>query len=193
MKKSWVAVGLTAAALLLSGCGSDATATEGSTAQTTPGATAAANTSETAGGANGENFQAFQSCLQEAGISLPERGSNQDPATRPSYTAEQQAAFDKCRELMPAGAGAAGGMQNTEQFQAFTTCMKDQGVTVAMPTAAATPQARPSAGAGGPGGGAGAFGLDRDDPKVAAALTVCESLLPQRGAGQVGSGPAPTN
>ena len=180
MKKSLITTALAAAALALSGCSGSSEAaapaeTPATAASTHPrsGAGMGLGGSET----SGPEFAAFQQCLSDAGIVMPERGSGGGSGSRPSMSAEDQAAFEECRALMPSGTGVPGGMQSSEEFQAFSTCMADQGVTVTLPQAGATPSARPSAGTG---GGTGMFGLDREDPEVAAALEVCEVLLPQR-------------
>ena len=62
--------------------------------------------------------------------------------------------------------GGAGGGADASAFQAFTSCLKDHGVT--LPTG--SPSARP-----------GRFGnLNTSDPKVAKAYATCKPLLPQR-------------
>lgn len=183
MKKSLIATALAAAALLLSGCGggADAAPEASPAASTSTAATTGAGMGLGGASQDGPEFAAFQQCLSDAGISMPERGSGTGTGARPSMSAEDQAAFEECRALMPAGTGVPGGMQSSEEFQAFSTCMADQGVTVTLPQAGTTPSARPSAGTG---GGNSLFGLDREDPEVAAALEVCEVLLPQRTAPQ---------
>ncbi|WP_051951190.1 hypothetical protein [Actinacidiphila yeochonensis] len=95
-------------------------------------------------------------------------GASADPKT--------QQALQACASKRPSfsgrgGPGGQGGGMNSSAFQAFTSCLKDHGVTV--PTATAPP------GAGGHGGsGPGAF--NTSDPKYAKAYATCKVLLPQR-------------
>jgi hypothetical protein len=88
------------------------------------------------------------------------------PGSRPSTSlppgvdqAKVAAARLACESLQPANRGANG--PQGQAFQAYASCMKDHGVTVA---------------GGGPGGGPG--GPDREDPAFKAADAICAPLRP---------------
>ena len=173
---------------LLAACG-------GSTA-TTP----AAASTPTAG-ATGSS--AYFACLSQHGVTVPtafaSRGFNRPSGgatARPtgvrrsgggfggfggaSESPQMQAAIQACASLRPSGAaGFGGGGRGGTQLVAFRNCMTQQGVVIptTRPTAART--ATPTATAS---GARYLNGLDPADPKVAAALRVCDPLLPSPGA-----------
>ena len=84
-----------------------------------------------------------------------------------SANPSEAAAAKACASLMPKGGfgGRGGGAAGGTAMAAFTSCMKDNGVTVT----------------------GGLRGLSTTDPKTAAALKICKPLLPTRG-----SGPSPS-
>ncbi len=198
MKRSQlVSVGLGAAALLLAGCGSSG----GAAATTTP-----TNPSVGGGGAtvgptggsaanpqrpNSAAFSKFQACLKQHGVTGVQgafgfRRNQQGgaggaaPSARPSVDAKTQAAFSACRSLLPQGGFGSGGrrLMSTPQFAAFQTCMRDHGVTIALPvndTATAGSAQAPS------GARRGFLGLDLTNPKTKAAYDTCKVLLPSGG------------
>lgn len=94
-------------------------------------------------------------------------GASADPAT--------QAALKACASLAPKGGfggrggGGAGG--NNSAMAAFTSCLKDHGVTL-------------------PANG-GLRALNTADPKTAAAYKTCQPLLPARGGGSQAPGATP--
>ena len=97
-------------------------------------------------------------------------GNGSVPANLPKgVTAKKfQAAQKACADKLPAGGFGGLGQQNSAQFQAYLSCLKDHGVNV--PT----------------NGGLG--GLDRNDPAFQAANQICGVLLPnQPGPGAGGS------
>jgi hypothetical protein len=163
-----------AAMLALSACGGG----------TSHAATVATSTT-VAGGGNGQfgrRLSAFRDCMSSHGVTLPQRNRQGDggpPSTTPGETfrprngggfgggrfltppagvdaAKYTAALNACRSQLPTGFGNGG--LNSTAFGAFTSCMKDHGVTIS-----------------GPGG---FRGLNRNDPKVQSALTTCGVLLP---------------
>lgn len=79
-----------------------------------------------------------------------------------------KAALAACKSKLPTGGG---NFQNNTAFQAYTSCLKDHGVTL------------PAAGA--------ARALDRNDPKVKAAMKTCQPLLPAGGFGRTTTTTAP--
>ena len=104
----WLTAPLAAAAVvLLAGCSSSATGTEG---------TASGTQSSTSGDASGEaapsgDMQAFTSCLAENGVTMPNAGSGGGPGSggaRPSGSARPSGAAH-APGTPPAGAAAAGG------------------------------------------------------------------------------------
>lgn len=90
-----------------------------------------------------------------------------------SPDAATQKALDACKSLRPqfngqrGGAGGAGGADSSA-YKAFTSCLKDHGVTLPSPTAS------------GARGGGFRGGLNTADPKTAKAYSTCKVLLPQR-------------
>ncbi|WP_335972047.1 MULTISPECIES: hypothetical protein [Streptomycetaceae] len=88
-----------------------------------------------------------------------------------SPDAATQKALKACASKAPSGRGGPNGTNSADAsaIQAFTSCLKDHGVTL------------PTASAGTGGGGFGALrNLDTADPKTAKAYTTCKPLLPQR-------------
>jgi hypothetical protein len=188
-----LAVGAAAtAAGLLAGCG-------GSTGSASPAA-AQAGSSATSGTA------AYLDCLRQNGATVPTAFASRNRPTggftaRPTGTrpsggfggfggfggASQDPAMQKavqaCASVRPSGAagfGGFGGGRGGTQLTAFRNCMTQQGV--AIPTT--RPTAVPTATAGGE---RYLNGLNPSDPKVAAALKVCDALLPSPGARPSGS------
>ena len=135
----------------------------------------------------------YTACLKAQGVTLPAFGGrrgfggpddnnsaangqrNTSPAPRPTLSAKQQAAMTKCASLRPAfgrgfggggaagaggmgaaGAGGFGGVANTPaNVAAYIACLNTNGVNIA---ALSDLQ-----------------GLDRQSPKIAAALAACRS------------------
>jgi hypothetical protein len=91
-------------------------------------------------------------------------GASADPKT--------QKAMQACASLRPQfNRDGAGGGADSSAFAAFTSCLKDHGVT--LPTTSASP------GATGRRGGM-LNGLNTSDPKTAKAYDTCKALLPTR-------------
>lgn len=103
-----------------------------------------------------------------------------------SPDAATQKALQACASKRPQFGGGVGGGRggaDASAFQAFTSCLKDHGVT--LPT--------PSPGATNGRGGYGFFRggrLNTADPKTAKAYAICKPLLPQRPSG--GASPSAT-
>jgi hypothetical protein len=150
--------------------------------------TSTAAVAATASGSSG--YSAYASCLSQHGVKLPSGGAfaggrrSHSPGagfTRPaggygggglaSANPTMSAAMQACSSLRPTG-GAGGFGGGSTRLVAFRNCMTQQGeaVPTTRPTAAAT--ARPT------GDARYLNGLDPADPKVAAALKVCEALIP---------------
>jgi len=117
---------------------------------------------------------AYVACLRQHGVAAP--------TTKPTAKATGQkgadnkipaAAREACASLRPAN-----GVRNGTAIKAFDACMATQGVTIPTAKPAATPSATPSA----KPTGIDRFlhGLSPDSAKVAAALKVCESKLPDK-------------
>ncbi|GAA1795288.1 hypothetical protein GCM10009835_11670 [Planosporangium flavigriseum] len=127
-------------------------------------------------------MQAYTTCLSQHGVTLPSRGPRPSgrptdwpsgrPTARPSDGAGGRFGFGNqpppgvdattwqnaqqaCASLRPGGGPRNGGNRNGA-FTAYRNCLADHGVTMS----------------GGPNG------LDTGDPKVAAAMKVCEPLRP---------------
>ena len=187
MKRIYVSTLVTAAAGiaaagLIAGCSSSS------------GTATVAATNVAAGSTSG--YSAYTSCLTQHGVTLPSRGAF--GAGRRSHAAGSftpgaghtggaggygafasanpttSAAMQACASLRPTGAAGAGGGfgGGSSRLTAFRSCMTQQGEAVpttrptAVPTAKATGDARYL------------NGLNPTDPKVAAALKVCEPLIP---------------
>ena len=81
-----------------------------------------------------------------------------------------KAAVDACASLQPQGGfgGGGNGQRGGQAFQAYLSCLKDNGVDVATTVAGGPPAS-----------------IDRSAPAYAAANTKCQVLLPQRQGGDV--------
>jgi hypothetical protein len=186
MRRNWL---ICASALLLAGCSgaSDAGSTQAATS--------------TAGAGGDAGMSAYVQCLSEHGVQMPTGGPlggkppdgapsgfpTDAPSGRPTDRptdmpsgmpgsgpdglmgappgvddATWQAARDACSGLAPAGRPQQDGSPppgtGDEQYAVFWTCMSDHDVTA--PTSGLPTD------------------LDPDDPTVAAALTICDALLP---------------
>ncbi|MBN6546491.1 hypothetical protein, partial [Actinacidiphila bryophytorum] len=175
---------LATGALLLAACSSGGSGTPAA-ADAKASSSGSASASASASG----SMTAYRDCLSQHGVQLPsfaprtgrptDRPSGR-PSGRPgggfggfggaSADPKTQAAMKACEALRPqfsGRGGGAGGGADASAFQAFTSCLKDHGVT--LPTG--SPSSRP-----------GRFGanLDTADPKVAKAYATCKPLLPQR-------------
>ena len=158
-----------AALLLIAGCGQAKSA-----AATTPSSPSSA----------GSSITAYLTCLRQHGVNVPTARPTVRPTARPTGGfgaggATMQKARQACASLRPAGGFGFGGGQFAAAFQAFRTCMASHGVTIptTRPTAPPTRPASPPA-SGAPRIGRFLNGLNRSDPKVAAALKACQSKLP---------------
>jgi hypothetical protein len=152
-------------------------------AATAPVVFTACGSSGSKSGSSAGGTGGLQACLKQQGIQLQSSASGGPPAFSAADRQKLRAALaGPCKQY----AGALGGRRGRgalspaqrKRFQAaqvkFSACMKQHGVTVA------------PGGPGGPGGG----GLNRSDPKVAAALKACQSLRPRGfGGGRPGGGP----
>jgi hypothetical protein len=154
-----------------------------STAAVTPTTTATA-----------DDQSAFTKCLADRGVQLPAgggipgAGSGAPTGSRPAGVptgslpaggpgvslpagvdqTKLQEALQACQSVAPAGAGGI----DTTQFQAFVTCLKDNGVDAS--TATALQQ------------------LNSADATVQKAVQACQALAPQGAPGALGSPTAPT-
>ncbi|SEK70248.1 hypothetical protein [Streptacidiphilus jiangxiensis] len=167
-----------ASALLLSACGSSGS-TNASGTQASPSSSA-----------RGAAMQAYRTCLSQHGVNLP----TGRPSGRPSggygggngggygggggfgfggasANPTMQAAMQACASLRPKGGfgGGRGGFNSTA-MAAFTSCLKDHGVTL------------PTTG--------GLRALNTTDPKTAAAYNTCKPLLPTRSPGAAAPSPS---
>lgn len=179
VRKSRLAMlgGLLAAGLVLAACGGGSTH---------PASASPAPTTTTPGrGGGAGTVAAFRSCMSSHGVTLATRpggGNGGPPSTTPGDTRPQGAgggfggnpgnrfntppagvdptkyatALAACRSLLPTGNGA-----NNTAFQAYRSCLQDHGVTL------------PATG--------GTGSINRNDPKVQAALKTCQPLLPAGG------------
>ena len=195
MKRIYVSTMVSAAAGiaavgLIAGCSSSSS-----------GGTAAAATS-TSAAAGAAGYSAYTSCLSAHGLKLPSGGAfgagrRSRPAgssfsPRAGFTPgagggfggggafasadpSASAAIQACASDRPTGgAGGFGGGfgAGSSRLTAFRTCMTQQGETVPTTRPTAVPTAAPTGDARYLGG------LNPSDPKVAAALKVCEPLIP---------------
>jgi hypothetical protein len=174
------ALGFAAAGLLLvvtaAACG-------GSSAKAATAATTTTTAGGTAGG--GAALQAYRTCLSQHGVTLPRRtpgtggggfgggGFGGTPRTLPKgVTAAQFAAAQKaCASKLPAGGFGGRGGFGGQAFQAYTSCLRDHGVTIS--TVPAGTSATTTAGSPRPT-------FNRNDPKFVAANKICMALLPSR-------------
>jgi len=171
------------------------------------GGSTAASPAAAAATASASGNSAYFACLQQHGVTVPTAFASRsfsrptDGSTaRPtgvrrsggyggfpgfggtaSQDPQMQAAVQACASLRPSGAAGfgAGGRGGT-QLVAFRNCMTQQGETVPTTRATAAPTSTAS-------GARYLNGLDPADPKVAAALKVCDALLPTTGARPSGS------
>lgn len=187
---------LASGALLLAACSSGSSG-GGSGSSDAKSSTSASASSSASGAAD---MAAYRDCLAKNGVQLPSfspgagRPSGRPsgmPSGRPtdgkgfggggfpgmggaSADPKTQKAMQACESLRPQfnrGAGGGGGADSSA-FAAFTSCLKDHGVT--LPTTSASP------GANGRRGGGMFNGLNTSDPKIAKAYTTCKALLPSR-------------
>jgi hypothetical protein len=168
-----IAGGALIAIFALAGCGgSSHAASAGTTTTTGP---AGGN-----GARNGAALSAFRSCMSSHGVTLPQRprgsGNRTPGSSRPRGTGngggfggggffnqpppgvdatKYQSALSACRSTLPTGAN----FRNNSAFQAYRSCLQDHGVTL------------PAQGSSG--------NINRNDPKVKAAMKTCAPLLPQ--------------
>jgi hypothetical protein len=159
MRRAWV-VG--ASVLLLAGCAG------GSDSGSSPDAASPAG--QAPGGAG---MAAYAQCMSEHGVELPAGGpvGGVRPSVAPSGmpTDAPSAALAACSALAPTGGpGQPGGAAPTasggaSQFAVFWSCMSDHDVTA--PTSGLPTD------------------LDKGDATVAAALTICDALLPASATG----------
>ncbi len=161
------------AALALSACGAATSATSA------PGAGAAAGAED-----RDTARLRFQQCMRDQGVDVPDRRAGGGPTGPPSNVDSEKlrAAREACATFREQARGTLTDEQRQEFRDAFTkfaSCMRGEGVDLPTPSGA------------GPGGGGrgGLRQLDRESPKVQAALKACESVLPRRGGR--GGGPAP--
>ncbi|MFL5964875.1 MAG: hypothetical protein ACJ757_18545 [Gaiellaceae bacterium] len=135
------AAAIAALAVVAAGCGgsSSPSASSGTTTTTTTGS-----------GASTADRTAFNTCLAQHGVKLPNRpaggGNGQPPAGGPggggggglaNLTAAQRQAFTACRSKLPGGgfpgrgAGGGGGANaSNPAFAKYTACLKQHGVTL---------------------------------------------------------------
>jgi hypothetical protein len=143
-------------------------------------------------------LQAYRDCLTQNGVNIPQRGQRGSSTsagetttvvTTPRTTVDPavlKAAQDACKDKLPAGVdpnsafgGGGGGFgggpgrpggAGGAAFQAYLSCLKDNGVKVpdTSSTSAGTPASGPPA------------SIDRNDPNFAAANAKCQVLLPNR-------------
>lgn len=190
MKRIYVSTLVSAAAGiaavgLIAGCSSSSST--GTTADATSAASAASG------------YSAYTACLTQHGVTLPSRGAfgagrrthaagSYTPGARPSGGAggfggfggasanpTMAAAIQACASDRPTGAaggfGGGGGFSGgSSRLTAFRSCMTQQGE--------ALPTTRPTAVSTATGSARYLNGLNPSDPKVAAALKVCDALIP---------------
>ena len=179
-----MAAGFTAlvvAALVLAACGGGSTKASTSSTSTTTAPAADGGRA----GVNRAALQAFTTCLQQHGVSVP-TPTTRPPGTPPSTGAGRTgrgfggfggggvfgimsnpadaAAVQACQSKLPAGF-LQQQQQRANQLAAFQSCMKDHGVTVT-----------------GSGFGRGPGGTTTTTtPAYAAAFAICKAVLPNGG------------
>jgi hypothetical protein len=175
---------LLAAGLVLAACGGGGSSHPASPPSTTSTTVAGGR------GAAGVALAAFRSCMSSHGVTLATRPRGGGaPSTTPGETrppgrggggfgggnfanrfntppagvdpTKYKAALAACRSKLPTGIGNP---LNSTAFQAYRSCLKDHGVTLPA------------------NGGAGS--INRSDPKVQAAMKICQPLLPAGGFGR---------
>ena len=158
-------------------------------------------TTASASGTGDAAYSAYTQCLTEHGVTLPSRGAfgggrrshspgaGFTPGARPSggyggyggggafasADPSMAAAVQACASVRPSGAagfGGGGGFAGSSALTAFRNCMTQQGEALPTTRPTAVPTARPT------GDARYLDGLDPSDPKVQAALKVCEALIP---------------
>ncbi len=199
-----VAIGCLALALVVAACAgskSKTAASASSAPAVSPAVSAAPSSSADGAGAGNTAFAAYTACLAQHGVTVPSfsrgarpLGSFSRPAgtfSRPpggfsrapgasrgpggggfggaggflgSPNPSTSAARAACASLLPAGAVGGGRTISATTFAAFKSCMSDNGVTITTTNPQQAMQ-----------------GLDRSDPKTAAALKVCQPILGQQG------------
>ena len=152
-----------ASSLVLMACGSSDGAST-SSAASGGGAPGSANAQDT-------GRVRLQQCLQQNGVDVPfgPRGSGGPPsaATQQKF---QAAIAGPCKKYQAGAFGNPSSAQRQEfqdAFAKFQACMHTQGVDIKAPQA-------------GTMGFGAARQLDRDNPKVKAALGKCQDVLPRR-------------
>lgn len=161
------------------------------------------------GAASSSDMEAFQQCLAENGVEMgappSQDGSGGSGASgggtqgsMPDREAMQKAQ-EACADLMPEGMGQGGpGMGpggGSEELQAYTECLSENGVEVQGPGSGGGEPPSDQAPSDGSDGSDGAdrqppsgsmFGLDSSDPEVAAAMEACADLEPSMPSGGQG-------
>jgi hypothetical protein len=189
---------LIAGAVALAACGSTAaskplTATP-STATTVPSApTPSASNPGTANGLSRQAaLQAWETCLSQNGVTLPSPSTTAPPTTSAGSASAgsgrgfggggalsavlanpaDAAAVTACKSLQPTfggGGGANATPANRAAYQAYLSCLADNGVTV--------PRTTPATGST-PAAGGPRVTINQSDPNYAAANAKCKVLLP---------------
>ena len=157
MKRIYVSTLVSAAAGiaavgLIAGCSSSGSST--------PAADATSAASANSG------YAAYAACLSQHGVKLPSGGAF--GAGRRTHAAGSYTPGARPSGRPSGGAGGFGG--GSSRLTAFRSCMTQQGETL--------PTARPTAVSTATGDARYLNGLNPTDPKVAAALKVCEPLIP---------------
>ena len=152
-----------ASSLVLMACGSSDKAST-SSAASGGGGSSSSDTQDTA-------RVRLQECLRPHGVDLPSGpGSGGGPPSAANQQKFQAAIAGPCKKYQAAAFGNFTPAQRQEfqdAFAKFQACMHTQGVDIKAP----------QPGTMGPGG-AGRF--NRNDPKVKAAMSKCQNVLPQR-------------
>jgi len=182
-----------ALAIALSACGgAGAASTAGTTAATSSATTGGSNGGRQLTGAQQQALQAYRDCMKQNGVDLPAGGglgrgqggggpssSGSTPSNTggtPAASARppqslppgvDQATFDKaqaaCSSKLPTGGLGQGQARGGAAFQAYLSCLRDNGVPV--PTTQAGVSGPPPS-------------IDRTAPAFAAADAKCRVLLP---------------
>jgi hypothetical protein len=132
------------------------------------------STTTTAKGASAQGAE-LSKCLKDHGVTLPDGFGNGGPpaggtpgslpagGTPGSLPAgvDMQKLQSAMQDCGGAGGGFPGGGQNSEAFQAYTSCLNDHGVKVPTQTGSSTPPT-----------------FDRNSATFAEANKVCSALLP---------------
>jgi hypothetical protein len=199
-----VAIGFLALALVVAACAGSKSKTAASVSSTpavSPAVSAAPSSGAGRGGAGGTAaFAAYTACLAQHGVTVPSFSRGARPSgsfSRPpggfsrapgasrgpggggfgglfgSPNPSTSAARAACASLLPAGAVGGGRTISATTFAAFKSCMSDNGVTITTTNPQQAMQ-----------------GLNRSDPKTAAALKICQPILGQ-GQGAASGAPSP--